>query len=87
MFLSLRHYTEELKKGEDMLGKRLGRLVNSMREPNWFLEQRRKLDEDRRRQQEELEQRMNDEEAMLIPPSVEPEDINSVRRCRLKTSG
>jgi len=48
MMYVMRHkLADELRRGEAELGDRLGRLVNSMRAPNWFVDQRKYIDDER----------------------------------------
>jgi septal ring factor EnvC (AmiA/AmiB activator) len=84
MYVFRHKLAEELRRGEADLQNRLGRLVNSMRSPNWFVDQRKKIEEDRARAAEE---RANHEKAMEdgLPPEIHSGDITASREFRPRT--
>lgn len=84
MFVFRHKIAEELQRGESDLQNRLVRLVNSMRSPNWFVDQRRQIEEDRARAAEERATREKEEEDAL-PPVVASGDITASAEFRPRT--
>jgi hypothetical protein len=84
MYVFRHKLAEELQQGEDDLQSRLGRLVNSMRAPNWFINQRKKIEDGRARAAEEQGRREKTAEDSL-PPVVTSEDITASANYRPRT--
>ena len=85
MYVFRHKLAEELRRGEADLQSRLGRLVNSMRSPNWFVDQRKKIEEERAKAAEERARREAEDESKL-PPEVSSGDITASAEFRPKTA-